>query len=321
MNHSVRSRYMLPLLLLTASVLNAGPAQAWGAKGHQIQARLALANLPPETPTFFRDANEEMAMLISEPDHWRTAEEPDLDETTGVNHTFRWEIAPKPLPANRHFFIIELARQGKIDATKNSLRAYGTAPYGMQEWAEMLTGAFRRWRAMPETTPEEITRKRMQEKSILFIAGVLGHWVTDMSNPIHASIHVHGWSPSVPNPNGYAGPKDDPHGRYESAYLNRVIEQGDVAPLVDGKARVVDDWLREAETYIAATNSHVEQIYAWDKQGRFGDGNEPPAAKPFTAARLADGARELRDYWYTAWVRSGQPMPEKEKKEKKVSGE
>jgi hypothetical protein len=141
------------------------------------------------------------------------------------------------------------------------------------------------------------------------MAGVLGHWVTDTSNPIHSSIHVHGWHLSVPNPRGYAGPDNDPHGRYESAYVNRVIELADVAALVDNKPRLLGDWLREAEKHIGAASSHVEQIYIWDLQARFGSGNEPAEAKPFTAARLADGARMIRDVWYTAWMRSGVPIP------------
>ena len=298
-------------LLIMLMVGNTTVSYAWGAKGHQMQARVALSTLPNTMPVFFRGASDEMSMLISEPDRWRNAEQPALDEVTGVNHTFRWEIAPKPLPANRNFFIIELAKQGKIDAKTGGLREFGTSPYGIQEWAEMLTGAFRRWRAMKEGTPTEIAQKRMHEKSILFIAGVLGHWVTDASNPIHSSIHVHGWHSSVPNPNGYVGKKDDPHGRYEGAYVNRVVEQQDVSALVDNHPRKVGDWLREAETYIGSCNSHVEQIYKWDKIARFGDGKEVEAAKPFTAARLADGARELRDIWYTAWEKSGEPMPSK----------
>jgi hypothetical protein len=284
---------------------------AWGAKGHQMQARVALKNLPADVPAFFREATEEMAMLISEPDFWRTAEQRNVDETTGVNHTFRWETAPKPLPANRHFFIIELTKQGRLKPETNSVREAGggTAPYGIQEWSEMLTAAFRRWRAMPEGTPEEIRRKRMHEHSILFIAGVLGHWVTDTSNPIHSSIHVHGWHPSVPNPNGYAGPDNDPHGRFEGAYVNANIELADVAALVDNKPRLLGDWLQEAAKHIESCNAHVEQIFKWDKQVRFGAGNEPAEAKPFTAARLADGARAIRDFWYTAWMRSGVQIP------------
>jgi hypothetical protein len=297
----------LTLILSLGAAFTPSPLPAWGGKGHDIQARTALANLPAEMPAFFRTATEELAMLISEPDRWRTSEQAALNETTGVNHTFRWEIAPKPLPANRHFFLIELAKQGKIEAKTNGVREYGTAPYGIQEWAEMLTAAFRRWRAMPESNPAEVARKRMHEHSILFMAGVLGHWVTDVSQPMHASIHVHGWHPSIPNPKGYVG--RDLHARFESRYMGRVIELSDVAPLVDRKVRLLGDWLREAETYIAANNSHVEQIYIWDLKTPFSEGNEPAEAKPFTAARLADGARMIRDYWYTAWMRSGAPVP------------
>ena len=290
------------------------PALAWGTKGHEMQARTALKSLPAEMPAFFRAAEEEMAHLICEPDRWRTSEQPALNETTGVNHTFKWELAPRPLPANRHLFILALAQRADFDPRKpGAVRDFGTGPYGIQEWAEMLTGAFRRWRAMPETTPAEIARKRMHEKSILFMAGVLGHWVTDLSQPIHASIHVHGWHPSVPNPHGYTGPKNDPHGRYESQYVDRAIELADVSALVAGQPRLLGNWLREAETYIAATNSHVEQIYVWDKQAPWGSGQEPAEAKPFTAARLADGARMLRDVWYSAWVRSGAPVPKYER--------
>ena len=170
----------------------------------------------------------------------------------------------------------------------------------------MLTAAFRRWRAMPEADAVERARKRQHERSILFMAGVLGHWVTDTSQPMHASVHVHGWHPSQPNPNKYTG--TDLHSRFESKYVNAVISQAHVDSLVDGKPRRVGDWLREAETHIAASNAHVEQIFAWDKESPFGGGEEPKAAVAFTSARLADGARLLRDIWYTTWLRSGEPI-------------
>ena len=314
-NHSRAVRITSACLRLGAAfVAGATPALAWGTKGHDMQARTAINALPAELPAFFRGAEEEMAFLISEPDRWRTSEQPALTETAGPNHTFKWELAPKPLPANRHLFLLELARSAKFDPAKGiAVRDFGTAPYGIQEWAEMLTGAFRRWRAMPETTPAEIARKRMHEKSILFMAGVLGHWITDLSQPIHASIHVHGWHPSVPNPHGYSGPDRNPHARFESQYVERAIELRDVAALVDGRPRLLGDWLREAEKHIAATNTHVEQVYIWDKQAAWGGGQEPAEAKPFTAARLADGARMLRDVWFTAWVRSGEPVPKFER--------
>lgn len=307
------SAFIRPLALCFLLLAGARSAFAWGNKGHEMQARTAIRALPAELPAFFRDAEEEMAYLISEPDRWRTSEQPALAETTGVNHTFKWELAPKPLPANRHLFILELVKKNPEAAKPTFVRDFGTGPYGIQEWAEMITAAFRRWRDMPESTPAEIARKRIVEKSIIFMGGVLGHWITDLSQPIHASIHVHGWHPSVPNPHGYTGPDNDPHARFESRYVERAIQLGDVTALVDNKPRLVGDWLREAEKYIAATNTHVEQVYIWDKQAPWGSGKEPAEAKPFTAARLADGARMLRDVWYTAWIRSGQPVPKFER--------
>ncbi len=59
--------------------------------------------------------------------------------------------------------------------------------------------------------------------------------------------------------------------------------------------------------------SAVEQIYFWDKQAPWSSGKESDEAKPCTAARLADGARMLRDVWYSAWVRSGAPVPKYER--------
>jgi hypothetical protein len=299
--------------LIAVALVAVGPAirplWGWGAKGHQMQARAALRALPQDLPAFFREAVEQMAYLISEPDRWRTSEQPALTETAGVNHTFKWELVPHPLPANRYLFLIGLAKQGRLDPP-HSVRDFGTAAYAIQEWAEMLTGALRRWRALPEATPEEQRIKRQHEQSILFMAGVLGHWVTDVSQPMHASVHVHGWHGSVPNPNGYT--RSDPHGRYESQYVNRAISLDDVAARVDRSPRLLGDWLRESEAYIAASNSHVEQIYIWEKEAPFGSGKEPSAAAPFTAARLAEGARMLRDVWYTAWMRSKEPLPGKQ---------
>ena len=119
-----------------------------------MQARAAIRMLPAEMPGFFREAEEEMAFLIQEPDRWRTSEQPALTETAAGNHTFKWELAPKPLPANRHLFLIELAKRKDFDASKRgAVREFGTGPYAIQEWAEMLTGALRRWRQSAQALP------------------------------------------------------------------------------------------------------------------------------------------------------------------------
>jgi hypothetical protein len=303
-----RSAKLLLFLSALSMALGPGapPARAWGGKGHQLQARAALGALPADVPAFLRQAVEEMAYLIVEPDRWRTSEQPALTETAGTSHGIKWEIVPHPLPANRHLYLIELAKQGKLDPP-HRVADYGTVPYAFQEWAEMLTAAFRRWRAMPESSDAERAVKRQHERSILFMAGVAGHWATDVTNPMHASVHGSGWHSSMPNPNGYEG--KGLHARFESQFVDRAISFDDVAALVDDQPRLLGDWLREVEKVAAASNTHLEQIYIWDKKTPFGSGEEPPEAAAFTAARLAEGARFLRDLWYTAWVRSGEPLP------------
>ena len=78
------------LALAVSTMISLCPfALAWGGKGHEMQARTAIRALPTEMPEFFRSAEEELAYLISEPDRWRTSEQPGLTETTGVNHTFK----------------------------------------------------------------------------------------------------------------------------------------------------------------------------------------------------------------------------------------
>src|ERR1051326_7595012 len=109
----MRNRQILAILSFTICI---APAFGWGSKGHEMQARAALRVLPADMPAFFREAVEEIAYLCTEPDRWRTSEQPALTETAGVNHTFKWEWAPHPLPPNRHAFLIGLAKQGKLDA-------------------------------------------------------------------------------------------------------------------------------------------------------------------------------------------------------------
>jgi hypothetical protein len=277
--------------------------QAWGLEGHRMQIAATMQALPADMPAFFREAGPQLKYLATEPDRWRSPDVPAIVETSGTNHFFSHERARKVLPPNRHLFIVELTRSGAIDAHKPSLAPFGLAPYAIQEWSDMLTGAFRRWRQMKEDTAEARIEKRQLEQSILFIAGVLAHWVTDVSQPMHCSVHILGWHPSVPNHAGYATDRGI-HGRYETEYVERVIDDRDVQAALTQPPRELGNWLDESSRYIGACNSHVETIYRWDKGAPFGSGREPAEAKAFTAARLAEGAAMLRDIWVTAWRRS-----------------
>jgi hypothetical protein len=53
----------------------------------------------------------------------------------------------------------------------------------------------------------------------------------------------------------------------------------------------------------------VEHLYQLDKAAPFNAMTESAADKQFAAARLAAGARMLRDLWWTAWITSADTTP------------
>ena len=135
------------------------------------------------------------------------------------------------------------------------------------------------------------------------MAGVLAHWLMDVSQPMHCSIHILGWDASAGNPNEYTTDRGI-HGRYETEYVEASIQLQDITSRLKQPATALGPWIEAMGPYIEACNSHVEQIYRWDRANRFGSGHEPKEAKTFTAERLAEGAYMLRDAWYTCWIRS-----------------
>lgn len=303
-SNAIMMRNRLGVVLVTL-MLASTMTHAWGLKGHRMQVAATIQVLPADMPEFFRKAGPQLTYLATEPDRWRTPDVPAVIETSGTNHFFSYEHAPKVLPPDRHQFIVALTKAGAIDPGKPSVRPFGLAPYAIQEWADMLTGAFRRWRQMKDDTEDARIEKRQLEQSILFIAGVLAHWVTDVSQPMHCSVHILGWSPSVANPAGYT-PDRAIHGRYETDYVERVIDETEVSGALTKLTQRAElgDWLADSLRYIGTCNSHIETIYRWDLQTPFGSGREPAEAEAFTAARLAEGAAMLRDVWVTAWRRS-----------------
>lgn len=298
-------RRFVPAVVL----LFAASAWAWGEKGHSMAARVAVRKLPADMPGFFRAAEVELGYLCPEPDRWRNAQrEPALKGLADRDHTVVVEHLTSPLPPNRYEYLLQLAGKPKAGGGTMGYRDLGYAPYAVAEHLEMLAVSFMLWRKAQSGTDDERRIRRQVEQNIIHIAGLLSHFVTDTGQPLHTSIHVNGWSPSVPNPNGYAGPGI--HRRFETDYVALALEERDFQDLVGSVRLRSGPWLEEALSHIRDSNRHVEQTYALDREQPFGSGKESPAAKRFTSERLAFSAEALRDFWFSAWVRSA-TLPEK----------
>ena len=292
---------LLPVMLVQQSF-------AWGMDGHMIINRLAGAALPADIPEFLRTpaALDALEYYGPEPDRWRSPAEPELGAAQAPEHFIDLEYADLagPLPRNRYDFIRALAAaQAKHPDLAASLtpEKVGLQPWEANEVYERLQSAFRDYRALVAAKKDT----KPSECEITFLAGWLGHYVGDGSQPLHTSIQYNGWV--GPNPHGYTT-EHRIHSLFESQFVHANVTAGDVAPLIPAKPVALGDVFDDYVRYLRNSNSLVEQTYQLEKAGAF-TGAGTPAGKAFVDQRLAAGATELRNMIYTAWVKSAEPVP------------
>ncbi len=292
---------LVPILLVQSSA-------AWGRDGHRLINRLAAETLPKDVPEFLRSpaAADAMEFYGPEPDNWKSNAELELKVAGEPEHfiDLEWaDLIGGPLPRKRYDFIRALTYAGRtrtdILFTPESI---GLLPYAADEGYERLKAAMRGYRAAAADHRDT----RPIEAEIVFLAGILGHWVGDGSQPLHTTIQYNGWTGA--NPNGYTT-EHRIHAQFESDFVKaNVRPEKDVAPLISQQPKVIDDVFDQFVKYLRDTNSKVEDVYKLEKAGGLsGDGSA--AARAFVDERLAAGATELRDLIYTAWVRSADPLP------------
>ena len=291
---------LLPLVLVQQSF-------AWGSDGHMLINRLAGANLPADMPEFLRSpaALDALAYYGPEPDRWRSRAEPELSTAQAPEHfiDLEWADLAGPLPRNRYDFIRALAaaqaRHPEIPLTPEKV---GLQPYVTTEVYERLQSALRDYRALVAAKQDT----KPSEAEIVFLAGWLGHYVADGSQPMHTTIQYNGWTGPIPN--GYTI-EHHIHALFESDYVHANVKPGEVAPLVAAaKPVALGDVFTDYMAYLRHSNTLVEQSYQLEKTGAFA-GAGTPAGKTFVDERLAAGAIELRNMIYTAWVKSAEPVP------------
>jgi S1/P1 Nuclease len=278
---------------------------AWGHDGHSMINRLAVATLPADVPEFLRSkaAQDAMDYYAPHPDDWRS-EDSTLYGTLVPEHDIdlEWADLAGPLPRHRYDYSAALAAaQAAHPEVKMTPQNVGLLPYSTQEHFTMLESAMRDYRKLLEAKQDT----KAAEAEILVLAGILGHFVGDGSQPLHLTIQYNGWT--GPNPHGYT--TEHIHSRFEGDYVHLNIKASDVAPLVEAtKPKLLGDEFDDYLKYLRHTGSQVEKVYQMDKEGAF-TGAGTPEGKAFVEQLLASGATELRDMIYTAWVRSADPRP------------
>jgi hypothetical protein len=275
-------------------------ARAWGNEGHRMINRLAVANLPADTPAFLRspEALAEIEYLGPEPDRWRSPAEPELLAAQAPEHFIDLELADAlgPLPHKRFDFM------AKAYAAGQRPNQIGLQPWQTEEVWERLKATLRAYRQM--SAAHQDTHE--VEQAAIFYAGWLGHYVGDGSQPLHTTVQYNGWT--GPNPNGYTTAHTI-HWQFEGPFVGANLHapevQADMTPARALQGDVFDGYM----AYLRHTSTYVERVYQLEKAGGF-TGAGSAESRAFTAERLAAGASMLRDMIYTAWVDSAQPVPE-----------
>jgi hypothetical protein len=286
------------ILVTVVLTLVAPGLLAWGEKGHWIANEASTFDVPAELPVFFHQAYARVVYLGYDPDRWRGAGR-SMDAVNAPDHFLDYEyVAALELPADRYAYLSLLDRSGTLHRFGITNTTAGFVPWRIAEICELLEQQWRLWRR----APSDLERQHIEE-SIVFLAGVLGHFVSDSANPHHTTIHYNGWVEA--NPNRY--PNDcETHSRFETQFVSRQVELSDVVPKL-ARPALHTDYFQTALGLIRDSNSLVEKLYTLDRDGAFAWPRGTAAGREFASERLAAGASMLRDLWWSTYRNSAKP--------------
>jgi hypothetical protein len=274
-------------------------AAAWGEKGHLMVNRLAIDAAASKLPEFMNAAREHIIYNGPEPDRWREEGRTSVMNTVqAADHFFDSELwgSISTIEPDRYSFM------EKVAAKKVELVKIGYLPYAIIENYGKLVNAFRFWRNAK--TPED---RESARANAVYVAGVMGHYVGDGSQPMHMSIQYNGWLDASPNPKNFTKDRGF-HSRYEGAYVNAAIDITAVQPKMKSLQRLSNVW-DSVKQYLTLAFGDLESAYELEKTGEFNPGQPRPKGTDFIAAELARAGTMLGNLWYTAWLESGEPVP------------
>ncbi len=327
MFHKMKRRFSL--LALFCGIIQAGvvPTSAWDYEGHRVVNQLALACLPSNFPAFVRAPHngERIAFLGGEADRWRNVPDLTLRHCNGPDHYIDLEqlatygIQPGMLPVFRYDFVAQLAlvRQAnpekfpETEAARNedhTRELVGLLPWAIAEHYARLKSGFAYLKAYQETggSPDEIANA---EANLVYVMGMMGHYVADASQPLHTTIHHHGWVGE--NPQAYST-NSRIHGWIDGGYLAKVggpdfarmkenLRPAHLVAINHRKAKP-EEMFQAAINFVIEQNREVEPLYRMEKEGKFsGETGTGRDGKVFLETQLTKSGQLLADLWYSAW--------------------
>ncbi len=312
------------ILLLRYST---GLVLAWDYEGHRVVNQLALASLPTNFPAFVRtpEAAERIAFLGGEPDRWRNVQDLPLRHGNGPEHYIDLEelsiygLKPEMLPVFRYDFVGQLAviRQAhpekftNLSASRNedhTRELVGLLPWAIAENYSRLKSGFSSLKTFEGEggTLEEIANA---QANVIYVMGLVGHYVGDAAQPLHTTVHHHGWVGDNPhlystNSRIHSWIDGGYFAKTGGAHRDELMQRIRPAQLVSLNGHVAhpEEIFQAGALFVCEQNKQVEPLYAMEKGGKFsGAGAEGLEGKVFLEGQLLKSAQFLGDLWYSAW--------------------
>lgn len=321
--------------LLGAALLAPHPlapsARAWDSAGHRTITALAIHAMPGPAPQWLTARATLIADQSVVPDRWRAVRAPALAHASSPDHYIDLEeLAPlglrlDQLPPLRYEFIraVALARVEHPSRPASP----GADPAKIADWPGFLPWAICETHArvaggMKSVRILERLRDRAQDANdtaalslreaqlemarddVATHMGLLAHFVGDAAQPLHTTIHHHGWAGD--NPKGYTTDRGI-HSYIDGAIVTHHHVDFDAlsGPVADTAivppADPLNPW-PETLAYIQSSFARVEPLYALKLSGDL----EREPGRALISSCMTDAARFLANLYSAAW-RAAEP--------------
>lgn len=282
------------LLIVILCLIGSGIAFSWGFFAHKRINRLAVFTLPKEMMGFYKSNIAYITEQAVAPDKRRYS-----DKEEAPRHYLDADHYHPTDP----FSVIPMKWDDAVAKyTIDTLKAYGTVPWRIQERLAQLTQAF----------------KERDSAKILFYSADLGHYVADACVPLHTSE----------NYDGQMTGQKGLHSFWESRLPELFADDYNYWV---GKATYIQDPLNESFKILRGSFAALDSVLNFEKQlteqygtekkysfEQKGTKNVQVYSFDFSKAyhekldgmverRMRVAIMEVGSYWYTAWVNAGQP--------------
>jgi molybdenum ABC transporter molybdate-binding protein len=322
-------------LVLTLSGLGSSPAWAWGERGHDVITRVAAREVAREAPglgTSMVDREHMLSHLANVPDIvWRSGDQATR-EANGPTHFFDADyVDPSATNLPRDLKVVinkvrELCSKQKSctfgpNATDQQiLDKVGTAPWRIAQIHQKMTDALRNFARLQTSAASRDKLNSTWDEALLW-AGLLSHFVGDLSQPLHTTKNYDGWE------NGHGGI----HAWFETLLVSHLGLELDVDVANRTQLRLSKTKEKHAVSALdialeLASESWSQLTTLWTldrnaivKKGQISpEGVKAPAERiqlekvdtayeKFAIDRLSVGASTLARLWIKAWQDAGSP--------------